>query len=65
MTTSISFGEGSNVATERVKELMREAATKRATAKTFAEWAKWDAIYTALKTQWNKRTGNALLEVTL
>lgn len=51
------------MAIERIKELLTIAATNRAAARRFDEWAKWDAIYNALKNQWNKRTGNALVEL--
>lgn len=49
------------MAPERIKQLLIEAAHKRASAKNSNEFMKWEAIYTALKSQWNKKTGNALI----
>lgn len=48
---------------EQIQALIVETLSKRARARTSAEFDRLTSIYTALKNQWNKKTGNALLTV--
>lgn len=46
---------------ERIERLIWEIAAKMAKATNIAEFEKFESMYTALKTQWNKKTSNKLI----
>lgn len=46
---------------ERIKELLFEIGDALSKARNSKEWEALQAKFTALKTQWNKQTGNQIL----